>query len=150
MLIRDFAQRTLKNLDAIEAALKNDPTAEVYEVTQLINSLLGLIVFPKERYVDAIPRIPIEELRKDGWLIPQMKSTSPNIAADLHDLVRCLRNGISHCNLEFTSDGHQLTGLHIWNYPRNSRTPNWDARLGLYELRQFARKFIDLLLKVEQ
>ncbi len=45
--LRDFADRTLKNLNYIE---KRRRATDVYEVTQLINSLLGLIVLPVEAY----------------------------------------------------------------------------------------------------
>jgi len=112
-LVRDFAERTLKNLESIEAVVRHDPHAEVFEVTQLINSMLGLLVFPQQRFFESIPETSLVELRSNGWPIPAMKG-SPPYAENLRDLMRCLRNGISHCNLEFTSDGHQLSGLRIW------------------------------------
>jgi len=57
-LVQDFAYRTRKNLDALLylKRTKPDNNIEVYEVTQLINSMLGLLVFPKERYFDKIPK----------------------------------------------------------------------------------------------
>jgi hypothetical protein len=143
-LIRDFAERTLKNLELIEDAVKKNPQAELFEVTQLINSMRGLLVFPKERFYDSIPRTPAAELRSQGWPIPVMKGSPPR-AEDLRDLVRCLRNGISHCNVEFLSDGHNLTGLRIWNERNGAK--EWEAQLDLLELRQIARKFVSLLLE---
>lgn len=148
-LVRDFAQRTLMNLEAIEAAVENNANAEVFEVTQLVNSMLGLLVFPQQRFFNNIPTTPVEELRRSGWPVPIMMGSPPN-ADNLRDLMRCLRNGISHCNIEFTSDGKQLTGVRIWNYPPRSRIKNWEALLGLSELRQLARKFIVLLLESNQ
>jgi hypothetical protein len=118
-LVRDFATRTLKNLEAIEAAVARDSEAELYEVTQLINSMLGLLVFPEQKYLNNIPKTGIEDLRDRGWPVPKMKGTPPH-ANDLRDLVRCLRNGISHCNLEFTSDGRVLTGIKIWTCETDS------------------------------
>ena len=35
-----------------------DPGAELFEVTQLVNSLLGIIVLPREYYIKSIPEIP--------------------------------------------------------------------------------------------
>lgn len=59
---RDFIVRTLKIIRQYE---KYVPVSEQFEVTLLINCLLGLLVLPKERcYVD-IPDVPIEEL--EGW-----------------------------------------------------------------------------------
>lgn len=145
-LVHDFAVRTLKNLDAIEASIAHDPKAEVFEITQLINSMLGLLVFPRERFLESIPETSLDDLRSNGWPIPTMTGSPPH-ASNLRDLIRCLRNGISHCNLEFTSDGHELTGLRIWNCPQKSQTKNWEAEMGLRELREIVRKFISLILE---
>jgi hypothetical protein len=156
-LVRDFATRTLKNLEAVENAIRRDGEAELYEVTQLINSMLGLLVFPEQKYLDRVPRTPVAELRAQGWPVPEMKGTPPH-AEDLRDLVRCLRNGISHFNIEFTSDGHQLTGIKIWTCETDAqgkyvkkgghRVREWEAQFGLQELREIARKFVAMLLDV--
>lgn len=47
-VLKDSAKRTQKNLEFIEKTKRDSPFIEVFEVTQLINSLLGLLVFPKE------------------------------------------------------------------------------------------------------
>jgi hypothetical protein len=70
-LIRDFAVRTRANLTPIYelAALEDAKEPEsrtVFEVTQLINSMLGLLVFPKEAY-KGIPPTPISDLEKGGY-----------------------------------------------------------------------------------
>ncbi|MFO0788063.1 MAG: HEPN family nuclease [Pirellulales bacterium] len=147
-LIRDFAERTLKNLEAIEAAVKTDPDADVYEVTQLINSMLGLLVFPKERFFKYIPPIPLEDVRASGWPIPRMER-SYRRPKDLRKLVNCLRNGISHCQIKFDTDGHRLTGLTIWNADQYGNK-TWEAHLVLIELREFGRRFISLLLEFDR
>ena len=46
--IKDFSMRTFKNLKTI---CEDNPD---YEVTQLLNSCLGLLVFPKEEYFDTM------------------------------------------------------------------------------------------------
>jgi hypothetical protein len=50
--IIDFARRTRANLEFIESAKRPD----VFEVTQLFNSMLGLLVFPQQSYIDRIPK----------------------------------------------------------------------------------------------
>ena len=59
--LKDFANRTIKNLKFVEkyAFYEND----LYEVTQLINSLLGLIIIPVETYKKK-QRLSDEKLRK--------------------------------------------------------------------------------------
>jgi len=85
-LVRDFAIRTMRNLEAVEAATTRDRDAELYEVTQLINSMLGLLVFPQQKYCSKIPEKSLEELRASGWPVPTMTGTPPN-ADNLRDLV---------------------------------------------------------------
>ncbi|HVT28665.1 MAG TPA: HEPN family nuclease, partial [Lacipirellulaceae bacterium] len=134
------------NLEFVEAAVKDEPHADIFEVTQLINSMLGLLVFPKEHFAEEeIPDTPLDELRAQGWPIPVMKGSPPR-AQNLRELVRCLRNGIAHFHVDFTSDGQYVTGLRIWNPPRG-RDPLWEARLDVPQLREIARKFISLLLE---
>jgi hypothetical protein len=145
-LVIDFARRTLKNLDFIEENL-GKPGAEVYEVTQLINSLLGLLVFPQQRFYTSIPAIPLHELVQQGW--PALETLQGQPPCDnLKDLFRYLRNGIAHFNVEFTSDSNaQIAGIHIWNVDmRNASSRNrWDIQLSLKDLRAITRKFIELL-----
>lgn len=57
-VVRDFALRIQKNLDAIDR-LRAKGASEVYEITQLINSTLGLLIFLQQEYVDRIPRTPL-------------------------------------------------------------------------------------------
>jgi hypothetical protein len=64
--VSDFAKRTLINLDHIKRhELAGDE--EAYFVTQLWNSLAGLIVLPREVELDRIQAIPMFELIAEGW-----------------------------------------------------------------------------------
>ena len=89
--VSDFAERTLVNLEKIEKEKSDDAK---YEVTQLVNSLLGLIVFPKERNV-----------ADDKWgkvLANYIKAPSiSNISDD--QIIRHMRNAISHSHIFFES-----------------------------------------------
>lgn len=105
--------RTKANLRTIEASKRKGDNPDIYEVTQPINSMLGLIVFPQQSYVDSIPETPFDELRKHGWPINETRGRSP--ANNLRIYEKNLRNAIAHANLEFTTDGHQLTGANFWN-----------------------------------
>lgn len=141
--IVDFAKRTRTNLEFIEQA-KN---TEVFEVTQLFNSMLGLLVFPRQSYFDRIPETPLRDLVTNGW--PVIKIIRGQTQCEtLNQLIRMLRNGISHCNVEFIADeARQLTGLRIWNHERGDRRhgKNWEAELSIQELRSVAFKFIELI-----
>lgn len=139
--IIDFARRTRENLEYIEQAHANG--AKVYEVTQLCNSLLGLLVFPREYYMQSIPETPLGDLVEQGW--PDIRTTHGELPQDdLRSLMQMLRNSIAHCNVEFCADdAGEIRGLKLWN--RRGRTTTWKAELTLNDLRTIALKFIELI-----
>ena len=71
-VIADFAKRTEANLQTIRRLAKEGGATPAFEVTQLVNSMLGLLVFPQQRYVDRIPETPITDLASSGWPIPEV------------------------------------------------------------------------------
>lgn len=148
-VIRDFALRTKRNLEFIEKEVSiGNTNADVYETTQLINSLLGLIVFPREEYMSRIRRIPLQELVNDGWAVPRVIGQYPQ-AKDLRDLIYKLRHAVSHFNLEFISNiESQISGIKVWNCDMNKKHEIiWVAELEIEELRDIAYRFIDLIIK---
>ena len=48
-VIADFAKRTEANLQTIRRLAKEGGATPAFEVTQLVNSMLGLLVFPQQR-----------------------------------------------------------------------------------------------------
>jgi hypothetical protein len=161
-VVRDFALRTRKNLEALEAL--HERNDEVFEVTQLINSMLGLLVFPQQEYVESIPKTPLKDLLQDGWPIPRVTGNFQQVT-DLNQLIRYLRNAVAHFNIKFIGDGkdgeNNIKVLRVWNMApvrdkqgkieRNDEgkiieEKNWEADLTVTQLRSIANRFIDLLL----
>jgi len=144
-VIQDFAERTRTSLRAIEK-LRTDGK-DVYETTQLINSTLGLLVFPQQEYVNQIPRIPLEKLEQEGWPIPRVQGNFEQVS-DLNQLIRYLRNAIAHFNIKFIGDAHnEIHILRVWNVDPRSRRKTWEAELSVDDLRKIANRFTDLLLE---
>lgn len=140
--ILDFARRTRANLEFIEAAEARGD--RVFEVTQLANSLLGLLVFPREHYMDSIPNTPLSDLVEQGW--PTVRTTLGQLPQEtLRQLMRMLRNSIAHCNVEFVaSEDSQIVGLKVWNNDKHG-SMTWHAELSISDLRAIAFKFINLI-----
>ena len=68
-VLADFAHRTLQNLAHIRRLEQEQRDCGVpleclsaFPVTQQVNSLLGLVVFPKEGYKEHIPNKTLAEL----------------------------------------------------------------------------------------
>ena len=142
-VVADFADRTRQNLRALEELQTQGH--RVFEVTQLVNSMLGLLVFPREEFVGSIPKIRVAELQAQGWPVPKTRPGFPEVP-DLNELVRYLRNAISHFNIEFIGDGHgQISVIRVWNNSLSGER-TWEADLGVEELRGIAERFVDLLL----
>ncbi len=155
-VIHDFAQRTLANLAAIRRLSHSDLETEegrseqkVFEVTQLVNSTLGLLVFPQQKYLDRIVEKSLEELVTEGWPIPRVVGNYPQIS-NLRQLVRMLRNAISHFNLEFHPDSENEIGiLTVWNTDPRTQRVTWKAELSISDLNGITERFAELLLNRE-
>lgn len=95
----NFERNLMKHTLAIMQEYKGQ-----YDATILINCLLGLLVVPKEKFLNAIPTVPLEQLA-DWGITPTSiehagKPTKTNPHPDtLRGLVHSLRNAIAHCNI---------------------------------------------------
>lgn len=146
-LLKDYTRRTRKNLEYIEKMVQENPEAELFEVTQLVNSLLGLLVFPFEKMRDKIPDTNLAELKEQGWSVPRIVGRFPELNT-LKDLVRYLRNAVAHFNMDFMPD-HQgmIEGVRVWNRYQGQVT--WRAEMNIRELRDIVYRFTDLILHLE-
>jgi hypothetical protein len=145
-VIADFARRTAANLEAIRELRKTQHAVPVYEVTQLVNSVLGLLVFPQQRYMSRIPETPLDELERDGWPVPEVVGEFKQVR-DLQELVRMLRNAVAHCNLEFEPGvGDEIEALTVWNTAPRTGKVTWKARLTVADLDAITTRFVALLL----
>lgn len=118
-VIRDFAERTLHNLRFIDEQYKlfreGKQSTEVYEVTQLINSMLGLLVFPKEKFWDHLKPMKFDE-------IPNCPFNKHQNAPNLRELIRLMRNGFSHFNLNINAneDGY-IYSIEMFNINKSGK-----------------------------
>ena len=154
-LVKDFTKRTMSNLDAIDKLLEAQQNKEeeitVYETTQLINSCLGLIVIPKETWLDNIPETSLVKLKADGWPIPELSDPSePWQDLTLRQLIKYLRNAIVHWNIEILPDSeNQICGLRIWNDHEENESKVHESTLSVQDLRKFVGKFSDMITSMD-
>jgi hypothetical protein len=177
-VLASIANRTLANLTRIELIDREEADRgvdmaqrSVYPVTQLINSLLGLIVFPKEEYSRAISDRPLTKLYQEGWPTLEISHPNPRCIATrprsedqmrceqnhsgcttLHQLIRVLRNGVSHFNIEFQNhEPLQLGGREIAAIEVSNRCPcchrvTTTIRLTIDQVRELAVRYARLIL----
>jgi hypothetical protein len=103
-LLRGFAERTVKNMEVLEQHYGPD---DRYEVTQLVNSLLGLVVFPKEKALKYVPATPLSDLKMKGW--PEFDVTTDNTGCDnLRKLIEDLCHCTAHDKIAFQDRGGKI------------------------------------------
>jgi hypothetical protein len=138
-----FAQRTKKNLLHIEQA--RQAGRDVHEVTQLGTSLLGLVVFPRERHLDAhVRNLNWARLRAEGWPHWEISLGDCNT---LGDLIYHLRNAAAHGHMTFSSDDPDLKSVEIEveDYKPGASAPYWRASINGFDFREFCLRFISLV-----
>lgn len=147
--LKDFIERTDVNLEFIRAAHANDK--KVFEVTQLINSMLGLLVFPKERLYDLIDKKkPLETYRQEGWKIPELTICKNQKWNNLQGFICKMRNGVSHSYIEFSSnDGKEVSGMTIWDKSKKNKPNNWEVKFTIEQLMTFTEKITQYFLTLD-
>jgi len=140
----EFISRTEKNLRAIEKLSQKGES--VYEVTQLINSLLGLVVYPKER-LKKIPEITWETMIEQEWPLPTGENAQ---VSGLKQLIRYMRNAVAHFDIEFIADNNEIVGIRFKNegaLDEGQKTQPWIGEYRLEALKSFVDMFLDHISK---
>ena len=148
---RAFAHRVRLNLEAVEAVVTVAP-AKAHRVTQLVLTLLGLIVLPKaSRYLDAAGPATLSELATQGWptwSITQDSSRRPDGAADtLGDLLWHLRSTITAGQIRLTAGDRPFEDVAIYfdQQVAGGGISTWSASIPAPDLRVFCLKLAELI-----
>lgn len=97
--VKDFYARTLKVLAGYDGE---------YDVAMLINSMVGLLVVPKERYFRSKQ---VDESYVDSELLKQIRAVfKPNSDIPLTQILRHLRNSVTHGNMEIKAERPTIIG----------------------------------------
>jgi hypothetical protein len=138
-----FATRTRRNLDFILAA--HDAHEDVHIVTQMVLSLLGMVVYPFERAAGQSWQVQLIELENQGW--PQWNHRVGGYQPQtLWDLIRVLRHATAHGQIAFSSDSRYLAEVTVLftNTPPHGG-PRWDGSIRGDDLLNFCHRYLDLM-----
>ncbi|MDA9453750.1 hypothetical protein XI07_19000 [Bradyrhizobium sp. CCBAU 11445] len=106
-MTRGVIQRSRANLELIEATYASEGQGHV--VTQLDQSLLAFIVFPKEKhFYESIAQTTLDDLASLGWPSPAQIVGETDT---LGQLLRHLRNAVSHGLIIFHGAGQRAPTL---------------------------------------
>jgi len=135
-----FAERTRKNLEYIERAEKQG--ADVHVITQLANSLLGLVAFPwMESFQKSLEESKLGPLDWSQW---DIWKDDEGDCVTLDKLVWHLRNAAAHRHIEFTSESRKLEEVvfEFKDRPNDNQPYNWCARIRGTDLCDFCCRFV--------
>ena len=136
-----FIARTQKNLIAIECL--KDKGGEVYEVTQLLNSMLGLLIFPRERFYKKIQPKSWDEMVEEGWPLPSGDNAR---VSDLEQLIRNMRNAVAHCNFKVMTEHDEISSIEFKSFrDRQRKRLLWTGVYDVASFRKFVYMFLDHL-----
>ena len=147
-----FAIRTLKNLKYVKRAWEKDRVSGPHVVAQLGNSLLGLVVMPREdkneeNLNSAMKQEKLEDLESKSW--PKwhiIKDTYTVKSETLFDLLTHLRNAVAHRRIRFSCDSRELSEVtFVFEDQHQDKMMRWQAEIGGLELYRFCCKFADYI-----
>jgi hypothetical protein len=158
-LLAVLAERILSNLDTIESLAPKwgSPNQEdpPYSDTQLLISLLGVLVFPHERTPGALGALlkdykPLDRVLHIVWSrhrenrIGITDTDGHTIIVDpnsIKDLPKLLRHSIAHFNVRTIDREGRFGGIRVWNRDENKEL-TFIADLNFDELRLLARHIL--------
>jgi hypothetical protein len=141
--VRDIMQRTMMNLEFIEAQPR-DPRTGPFEVTQLVNSFLGALAHPWERHRDRFNDLPLEAAYAEGWPRGFDHQTHPETPVrSLGDLLRHVRNALAHGNVTFRGPARgDIETIELWSYNTYKKREEWRGSYSVRDLRDFLVCFV--------
>lgn len=133
----DFINRTktiIEQYDNFKIADK-----EKYEVTLLLNCLVGLLILPQQHWFDSLP---IEEISQKEWGINpnHISKIKTGETKNIKDVSRHLRNSIAHYQFKaFDNSSNQISSIKFKDKDQAGNI-TFEAIIPLQNLRQFVNK----------
>lgn len=136
---RAFIERTKEDIAAYSGQ---------YNVTNLINSCLGLIVIPKELMVGKLPKYSFDNIDLQYGVTKKSISLCKDKNYSLNNIVRHIRNGLSHGLIKFKSiDGSTINFIIISDRKYDETSFNFKMSFTTEEFKTFALRVSDNFLK---
>lgn len=141
-IMPEYIDRTLENLNIIE-----NSTSKSYEITQLINSFVGLLILPnEEKYVTIgdsdIQQTTLSNIRNNSTLCLDVNMQKED--KSLQNIVRHLRNGVCHFRIKFCGR-NEIETIRFQDFDKDKitkkLTKNFEAEIDIALLRNFVVEF---------
>lgn len=124
-LIINFFERTYENLEKYKNLNKQDKEKYPYEVTMTINSLLGLLVFIKEKQ-----KLELNEFQVDELIAKQKIETNQ----ERYIFLKHLRNAVAHGNFKIKAQGKEIESIIFYDKRYRDKNKNFEIKLSLEDM----------------
>ena len=125
---RDFIDRSKTNVENY---------CGEYEITNLINNCLGLIIIPKQRLANNIPQYEFDNNDK-SYGITRSNITQSDDGYSLSQVLRHIRNGLAHGRIQQKLSGDKISDLKIHDKFNDSSPENFSVEFTVEEFKCFA------------
>lgn len=124
-----FLRRTMMNVESYRGK---------YEVTNLINNCLGLIVIPNDHLLEMLPKYTFNANDKRFGIMKRNIRYEYKEDYELQNIVQHVRNGLSHGHIEQQSAEGEIVGLRIFDKRNKTSPENFSVVMSIDELKLFA------------
>ena len=135
---RGFTERTRKNLELARASYHE--RQDFHVVTQLVNSLLGIVMVPSTRdHNHKALLIRLNDLGNKDWPKWDIEEKNPQKTETLQKLLEKLRNAAGHGHFEFRGDSESRSLRDVWVTVSDGPIGNspWSAEINGEDLYTF-------------
>lgn len=139
----DFVERTKKIIEQYDN-LKL-PEKDKFEVTLLINCLVGLLILPQQNWYDSLPT---EIISQKEWGIgtEHISSIKQGETKNVKDILRHLRNSVSHYRFKaFDNSTNKISRIQFEDFDQN-KNKTFEALIPLANLRKFTDRLSDVFM----
>lgn len=128
--IEGYLRRTEANLKKIEEGSTSEKN-DYFEITQLINSSVGILMWPLEGLIQSLPDLPLSDVK-----VPIPKTLLGKFKHDnLRSAITNIRHAIAHHNIWFESRNSEIAGMYLWCSYEEKKKPSWVGYISMVDLK---------------
>ena len=139
----DFISRTKIIIEQYEKA--KIPKNEKFEVTLLLNCLVGLLILPQQNWYDSLPTSIVSE---EEWGIGEQDISfmKQGETKNVKDIARHLRNSVSHYHFKaFKNEINDIEYIKFEDFNKQD-SKTFDANISVNGVKQFTAKLTDIFI----
>jgi hypothetical protein len=133
---KDFVKRTKEIIQQYDNVVV--PDKERYEVTLLLNCMVGLLILPQQKWLNNLPSDVITEKK---WGIDSNKiDILSQQNKTVKEVARHMRNAISHFRFFALNENREINSIWFIDHDLKTKKDTFEVTLSVANLRTFVEK----------